>query len=236
MKSLTLNPSIHSDSHVIAVNLPSLSPAQPVRLYSKSSTSPLHLLDGFLLRIKQGVLWFPLGELCRGSRSCSPSSTASWDTKRACVLCQGTWWHFWASESLWISALESGFLEAASQTGPVSGTLSHARPSICRLSIRLLWRGPCSRNGMENSGICSMFFFFQKSYPSKWTLKGAMDQSLVSNVCKTFVSMVTIRQRRVTERSGGEETLDVFALNAVMQNWTRRTCIMNSISLPKSGV
>lgn len=166
MKSLTLNPSIHSDSHVIAVNLPSLSPAQPVCLYSKSSTSLLHLLHGFLLRIKQGVLWFPLGELCRGSRSCSPSSTASWDTKRACVLCQGTWWHFWASESLWISALESAFLEAGSQTDPVSGTLSHARPSICGLSIRLLWRGPCSETAWKFRYLLNVFFFFFKKVTS----------------------------------------------------------------------
>lgn len=149
MKGLIPNPLIHSDSHVIAVNLPTFSPTQPVSLHSKSSTSPLHLLDGFMQRNKQGVLWFPLGELCRGSRSCSTSSMAGWDTKRACVLCQGTWWHFWASESLWISALESGFLEAASQTGPVSGTLSHARPSICRRSIRLLWRGPWSETARK---------------------------------------------------------------------------------------
>lgn len=132
----------------LPVNLPSLSPTLPA-----SESSPLHLLDAFAQRIKQGVLWFSLGELCRGLRSCNPPSTAAWDTKRACVPCQGTWWHFWASESLWISALESGFLEAASQTGPASGTLSHARSSICRCSIRPLWGGPCSEMAQIFKGL-----------------------------------------------------------------------------------
>ncbi len=119
MKSLTLNSSIYSESRVIAVKVPSLSPAHST----------------YLMLLHRG-----LNKECFGSHlgNCSfnPPSTAAWDTKQACVLCQGTWWHFWASESLWISALESGFLEAVSQTGPASGTSSHARPSICRHSIR----------------------------------------------------------------------------------------------------
>lgn len=182
--------------------LPSTSPlfSQLGRRLCILIPQPLHstYLTAFTLRIKQGVLWFPLGELFRGLRSCSPPSTAAWDTKRACVLCQGTWWHFWASESLWISALESGFLEAASQTGSASGTLSHARPSICRRSIGSLWRGPCSQ-----PGICSMFN--SKKYHSKRSARRATDESFISNVCRAFVTMVTSRRRRDSERSEGEQ-------------------------------